>query len=376
MKKKIIVFLLIAIVLFINNKEQFNNNSNKYQIKTYIDGKLAMELPKSSDGVKFKKALCTNGTATFDSSSWRLEVKDLTKDAICTIEFENSTEKNFNEFLKGKQCTAEEIKTDEGAKDCLVNENGYRYEGSDPNNYVMFNNELWRVIGVFNTTLSDGLTKQDLVKLIRYEPISGLAWNANMKNTWNDSPLKSKLNNEYLNSQDSLCNIGKEITRNCKFSAIGIKQGAKEKIENVTWNLKGYNKYTCDITVDVMYNNERLLNGLIPEGGSATGTGKVGLMYASDYGYAVLANSCNRTINLNSYSKQECGGNNWLYKDGNTYTLAPLAGSSNVTGIGFDGSLAQTSSHVSFDILPTIYLKSNVKYMSGTGTYFNPFIIN
>ena len=32
----------------------------------------------------------------------------------------------------------------------VVNENGYRYEGKNQNNYIWFNNELWRIIGVFD----------------------------------------------------------------------------------------------------------------------------------------------------------------------------------------------------------------------------------
>ena len=41
-----------------------------------------------------------------------------------------------------------------------------RYYGSNPNNYVSFNNELWRIIGVFG----------DNVKLIRSETLGKLSW--------------------------------------------------------------------------------------------------------------------------------------------------------------------------------------------------------
>lgn len=32
----------------------------------------------------------------------------------------------------------------------VYNENGYWYEGLNPNYHVKFNNELWRIIGVFD----------------------------------------------------------------------------------------------------------------------------------------------------------------------------------------------------------------------------------
>ena len=41
-----------------------------------------------------------------------------------------------------------------------------RYYGSNPNNYVSFNNELWRIIGVFN----------DNVKLVRKDSLGLLVW--------------------------------------------------------------------------------------------------------------------------------------------------------------------------------------------------------
>ena len=37
-----------------------------------------------------------------------------------------------------------------------------RYYGADPNNYVLFNNELWRIIGVFkNIDNGTGKKKKD-----------------------------------------------------------------------------------------------------------------------------------------------------------------------------------------------------------------------
>ena len=43
-----------------------------------------------------------------------------------------------------------------------------RYHGSDPNNYVSFNNELWRIIGVFGNN----------VKLVRKDSLGSLLWDS------------------------------------------------------------------------------------------------------------------------------------------------------------------------------------------------------
>ena len=52
-----------------------------------------------------------------------------------------------------------------------ANDNNYRYSGSNPNNYVKFNNELWRIIGVINGK----------VKIIRNEAITTRTYTDNNK---------------------------------------------------------------------------------------------------------------------------------------------------------------------------------------------------
>ena len=69
----------------------------------------------------------------------------------------------------------------------------YRYIGSDPNNYVEFNDELWRIIGVF--TVDDGSGKKEQrLKIIRDESIGNYGWNDNDTNDWPNATLKNYLN--------------------------------------------------------------------------------------------------------------------------------------------------------------------------------------
>ncbi len=49
----------------------------------------------------------------------------------------------------------------EGLKKDNTTDQNIRYYGSNPNNYVSFNNELWRIIGVFGNN----------VKLVRSEKL-------------------------------------------------------------------------------------------------------------------------------------------------------------------------------------------------------------
>ena len=60
--------------------------------------------------------------------------------------------------------------TDEVVADETV-DNNLRLIGAEPNNYVAFNNELWRIIGVMNN-IDDGTdTKETRLKIIRDELI-------------------------------------------------------------------------------------------------------------------------------------------------------------------------------------------------------------
>lgn len=77
-----------------------------------------------------------------------------------------------------------------------------RYIGTNPNNYVEFGNtgELWRIIGVFNTTDSTGTTTKKL-KIVRNKSIGKFGYTTleKMPTYWKDTDLNRELNDDYLN---------------------------------------------------------------------------------------------------------------------------------------------------------------------------------
>ena len=84
-------------------------------------------------------------------------------------------------------------------------DNNLRYIRADPNNYVRFNGELWRIIGVMNN-IDDGTGKKESrLKIIRNEPYSTeMAWDTDNVNDWTTASLQEELNTTYLNSIQSL----------------------------------------------------------------------------------------------------------------------------------------------------------------------------
>ena len=373
--KKVLLSILVIILLgsIITLGIGFKlNKSDNVTIKTYIDGVLASAYPSGTDGYKVSSISCTNGaSATFNYSTWRLEVSNTTSNTTCTVEFTSNDNETFANYLISKECSSTPT-SDDAAKNCLVNENGYRYEGKNPNNYVLFNDELWRVIGVFSMKTEAGNT-ENLVKLIRNETLDGLSWHGSNNNNWSSATLQQQLNNGYLNATDSTCDFCQFNTKTCYFSETGINSTARNMIESVIWNLGGTSSISA--TADSFYTAER--GTTVYSGRPTEWTGKVGLMYPSDYGYAVLASSCERTTNFESYGKTACAGNNWLKSDSYQWTLTPISSTLHyVFYVHYNGDLDSLSASIGFGARPSIYLKSNIAIMGGSGSYSDPFKIS
>jgi len=274
----------------------------------------------------------------------------------------------------------------------------YRYAGSNPNNYVKFNNELWRIIGLVNTP------EGQRVKIIRSESIGEYSWSSSSSdinngwgiNEWSQSGLMNVLNRgAYFNRTSGSCEVDSGSLRDpCDFSETGLLNESKPFIDSVTWNL-GSNDGTSytneNITVANFYNFERSNhNGKICDSGNycndsvertLTWNGKVGLMYPSDYGYAVGGTRENRETCFNTTLFQwsnhlSCSQNVWLDNGNAHWTLTPMARptfSTHVFRVGLVGSVSDDFAYKSFQVYPTVYLQSVLKVASGTGSIDSPY---
>ena len=254
---------------------------------------------------------------------------------------------------------------------------GIRYEGKNPNNYIWFNNEYWRIIGVFDSA-SHGVSGKNLVKIIRADVLDGLAWHKSNTNDWTASSLKSLLNGAYYNAQDGTSSgycygYSTTATANCDYTKRGIQSGYRGMIASVTWHLGGYSS-TTSATSSAFYGYER---GTTVYSGNATSTtGYIGLMYPSDYGYSVLSSSCARTTDLGSYSSGTCAGQSWLYGKGYEWTLTHnSSNSNNVFNLYNDGYVFDSYPHSGHGSRPVLYLDASVYKIDGDGSLKNPYIV-
>ena len=103
----------------------------------------------------------------------------------------------------------------------------------------------------------------------------------------------------------------------------------------------------------------------------ATSASKIGLMFASDWGYAIegFTGILGSIGSPKSYMEK-----NWLFSNGNEWTMSAYS-SSDPLSAGHGGYLYSTSASDGYSIRPVLYLKSNVYVVSGTGTKVDPYRI-
>ena len=280
--------------------------------------------------------------------------------------------------------------TEELAYDNTV-DNNLRYIGANPNNYVSFNNELWRIIGVFNNIDDGSGVKETRVKIIRNEPLGNYSWDNKASGTgsstssygsndWSDSALQIVLNEgAYWNRTSGECPDGQNgATTPCDFTNTGLTEEAKTMISDAKWNLGGSSTHN-GVTASMFYERER--GTTIYSGRPTEWIGSIGLMYASDYGYATSGGStANRETCLNTELNNwndydDCFNNDWLYNSSNTqWTLTPNSNTSHtVFSVDRSGYGRYLQAFIRNADSPAIYLSSNVKISGGEGTESSPY---
>ena len=267
-----------------------------------------------------------------------------------------------------------------------ANDGSYRYAGPSEttNNYVCFgydstdgscpNDNLYRIIGVFDGEVK--LIKYDYAKSTllgtdgdygkTYQEagyggtnkgqnsqaeIGGYYWNRNGTNTWSESQLNTvNLNTNYLK------NIGDEWSK---------------KISDHTWKVGG-NTYANIIsqTAPTAYQNE-----INSPATNKTVNAKVGLMYVSDYGYAVEPSAWGTT--LYNYDSIGITNKSWMYMGLIEWTLAPRTDNSySAFVVGDTGNVGSSVVNPSpLGVRPVLYLKSTIGYGGGSGTAEKPILV-
>ena len=322
--------------LYINIINQ--NETQKYRLRAWVDVEKAYEISNNNGS---HSLTMTNATYKFKVNVYDTEVGTNT-----LIKLADNKDSGLYTVTHPADSTLQ-IGTTENMTE-------YRYRGASPKNYVTFNNETWRIIGVFPT--DDGTGKiENRIKIIKDQSIGDKYWDTDESNNWaRPATLNTELNTTYLNSLDST---------------------SKSMIGNAKYYLGGY--YDSDIQKDVMYQYERKISGdnYYYKTNPNSWVGEVTLIYASDYGYAA-SDECTQT--LINYDNATCKNNNWLFKGNTEWILSQSASYSYyafyVGSVGnvLDGDYVNYNQ---FAVRPVLYLISSAQITGGNGTSSSPYTL-
>ena len=310
----------------------------------------------SNDAIVFETSGISEGDNLLQGATDELYVKVSYSNSV-TSQPENTTS-NITVTLNYEQTTGGVVpggdSTSIGGQDVEIVDSGdglyedtyepgrYIYKGANPNNYITFNNETWRIISVE----SDGT-----IKIMRNESIGNMAWDSSSSHNWTrPADLNTYLNEEYYN---------------------GLTETAKGQIEPHNWGIGAITDDNNDLSQEIQGQN------------SETWNGNIGLISSSDYLRANTNTTQCGTHMLNDDNHSICKTTDWIYSivpsSGFLWTISSRANDSYgvfyVSSVGaYDGQLRGGSSIDIRGVSPALYLSSSI-VLEGKGTESNPFRI-
>ena len=256
---------------------------------------------------------------------------------------------------------------------------------------------LYRIIGVFDHKISETQSEQR-VKLIKSDyatsallgadgdykqaytatgygssnykennlaNIAAYYWNYKNNTTINDGYGSNTWSTSLLNKT----NLNQNFITN-----IGADWAAK--IADTTWYVGGMSSTQGLSNAKTVYQNEIVSPVTTNTTDNATTySAKVGLMYASDYGFAAAPSAW--TTKLENYEDAAIKNVNWMYMGLTEWTLSRFAGDAcGVFRVNYIGFVSNNGANEAFALRPVFYLSSSVNYVSGSGTAADPISIN
>ena len=281
----------------------------------------------------------------------------------------------------------------------------YRYSGTNVKNYLKFNNETWRIVGIFNEENADGV-KEERIKLVKDEPISNdleapttitknnvsyrivkpspekyryFYWNSPYGNysgnysDWTKAGSMYYLNENYLNGLKN-----SDLIENMKYYLGNVTIDTDD-----TYNVYGTNKEiylqeraSTECGEDV-YSNSHKNSCNIWNGNQASWSGKIALLYPSDFVYAT--SSTNWSQNANNMLNNGIAYDNWLFNENIKYEwfLSPASNFPNSAvdwnvecGLDYGDANRRDAS-----FRPVLSLGSQAMIISGSGSINDPYLL-
>lgn len=248
----------------------------------------------------------------------------------------NYEPKYLNDIVK-------DTKTDEYGNGVYTINNELVYRGDDVDNYVSFNDQLWRIVKVD----SEGDIK--------------LVLSSKTENTyvWDDSYNSEKDDNVGITTDYLHADIRKTLN---DYYENNFTKESKSKIVLKNLCIGGYNYDSEKYELNDSFSVEKECS-IIKE------NEKVGLLNAIDYQSSSLDSSC---INLQN---KECVNRNYLSNNNiNTWLLNKVS-STNYQVLYLSNTIMVTNANNEKRINPVIYITNKAIISSGDGTVEKPYVV-
>ena len=277
-------------------------------------------------------------------------------------------------------------------------DNSYRFAGARDkvNNYLCFGStqsscpadNLYRIIGVFDGRVklikSDYATSALLVtdgdyNTSTYSKSSVSTYKGELttinRYTWNYKN-NTTINNGFGSNTWSTSLLNKTNLNQNFITKVGAEWTAK--IDETTWKVGG-NAYDniASKPAKTAYQNEivKPAPGNYSTNGDTEYKAQIGLMYASDYGFAAAPGAW--TTDLKSYHINSIPNSNWMYMGIDEWTISRFAEFyTGVLYVNASGRLCNGSSNDALAVRPVFNLTSSVNYASGSGSATDPILVN
>ena len=356
--------------------------------------------------------ITSNSSTTYTEHNWNITLTYLNLNIDQSGNYGNSFETKLYLQKEEKELTIADVCPGKSLSDCVIaqytgiknsniyyhdanltngaGDNSYRYAGASDqvNNYVCFGSSttpcpadnLYRIIGVFG----------DKVKLIKSDYATTALLGADgdyskmyTANNWDNSAYKGNnlanvaAYNWNKSNQNtwSLSNLNKTNLNKNFITNIGADWAAK--IADTTWKVGGNTWANIGTQpAKTAYQNE-IVNPVTTnsQDNKTEYSAKIGLMYASDYGFAAAPSAW--TTNLCDYDGEAIKNVNWMYMGLYEWTISRTA--DDAFSAFFVLNAGRVNNHGAFTVLalrPVFYLASSVNYVSGSGTAADPIRIN
>ncbi len=267
------------------------------------------------------------------------------------------------------------VNSGDGLYKDVYEENVYTYRGTSPNNYVIFNDELWRIISVN--------TSDNTIKIIRNEILENRAFDTASgryqgKEGYCDSSsfgcsIYGRLNNLYDNNDNLLTAL------------LSRKLPDKDASINIYLNETYYNDL-LNTSAKVMIIDNKYKVGSLSSQNSGTLSidlnnakqviwkGEIALIDATEYVRASTNSSC--TSMSSAFDK--CAVNNWMHINYEYWTISPSGDYFTSYFVLYISEKGQVSSNNAYayakrGIRPVVTLSPEVQITSGDGSESSPF---